>query len=75
MRFEFMGDPAIQGKVLWIRITNRPDRLDKADLRSGRSSERIPWTRSRRVKDFCAVFIRSKWCFGGTFRPSGTTGS
>jgi SpoVK/Ycf46/Vps4 family AAA+-type ATPase len=43
MRFEFVGDPAIQGKVLWIRITNRPDRLDKADLRSGRSSERIPF--------------------------------
>ena len=43
MRFEFMGDPGIQGKVLWIRITNRPDRLDKADLRSGRSSERIPF--------------------------------
>ena len=43
MRFEFMGDPAIQGQVLWMRITNRPDRLDKADLRSGRSSERIPF--------------------------------
>ncbi|MGD0971161.1 MAG: ATP-binding protein [Desulfobaccales bacterium] len=43
MRFEFMGDPTIQGKVLWMRITNRPDRLDKADLRSGRSSERIPF--------------------------------
>jgi len=43
MRFEFMGDPAIRGKVLWIRITNRPDRLDQADLRSGRSSERIPF--------------------------------
>jgi SpoVK/Ycf46/Vps4 family AAA+-type ATPase len=43
MRFEFMGDPAIQGQVLWIRITNRPDRLDHADLRSGRSSERIPF--------------------------------
>ncbi len=43
MRFEFVGDPAIQGKVLWVRITNRPDRLDKADLRSGRSSERIPF--------------------------------
>jgi transitional endoplasmic reticulum ATPase len=38
-----VGNPAIQGKVLWIRITNRPDRLDKADLRSGRSSERIPF--------------------------------
>ncbi|MFQ5657261.1 MAG: AAA family ATPase [Candidatus Methylomirabilales bacterium] len=42
MRFDFTGDPAIQGKVLWIRITNRPDRLDAAERRSGRFSERIP---------------------------------
>jgi SpoVK/Ycf46/Vps4 family AAA+-type ATPase len=42
MRFAFTGDPAIQGHVLWIRISNRPDRLDAAEKRSGRSSERIP---------------------------------
>lgn len=42
MRFEFTGDAGIQGKVLWIRITNRPDRLDPAERRSGRFSERIP---------------------------------
>jgi SpoVK/Ycf46/Vps4 family AAA+-type ATPase len=42
MRFAFMGDPAIQGQVLWIRISNRPDLLDAAEKRSGRSSERIP---------------------------------
>jgi AAA+ superfamily predicted ATPase len=42
MRYAFMGDPAIQGQVLWIRISNRPDRLDPAEKRSGRSSERIP---------------------------------
>ncbi len=42
MRFAFMGDPAIQGQVLWIRISNRPDLLDAAERRSGRSSERIP---------------------------------
>ncbi len=42
MRFEFTGDPTIQGRVLWIRITNRPDRLDPAERRSGRFSERIP---------------------------------
>lgn len=42
MRFEFTGDPAIQGKVLWVRISNRPDRLDVAETRSGRSSQRIP---------------------------------
>jgi len=42
MRFEFTGDPGIQGKVLWVRISNRPDRLDAAEIRSGRSSQRIP---------------------------------
>ena len=42
MRFSFTSDPAIRGKVLWIRITNRPDKLDMADKRSGRSSDRIP---------------------------------
>ncbi|HYB73105.1 MAG TPA: ATP-binding protein [Candidatus Sulfotelmatobacter sp.] len=42
MRFEFTGDPTIQGRVLWVRISNRPDKLDAAEKRSGRSSERIP---------------------------------
>ncbi|MBI2902730.1 MAG: ATP-binding protein [Candidatus Methylomirabilis oxyfera] len=42
MRFAFTGDPTIQGQILWIRISNRPDRLDAAEKRSGRSSERIP---------------------------------
>lgn len=42
MRFDFTGDPSIQGKVLWIRISNRPDKLDMAERRSGRGSERIP---------------------------------
>ena len=42
MRFDFTGDPSIQGKVLWVRISNRPDRLDAAETRSGRSSQRIP---------------------------------
>lgn len=42
MRLEFTADPAIQGRVLWVRISNRPDKLDAAEKRSGRSSERIP---------------------------------
>ena len=42
MRFEFTADPTIQGRVLWIRITNRPDKLDPAERRSGRFSERVP---------------------------------
>jgi transitional endoplasmic reticulum ATPase len=41
-RFEFTADPELRGKVLWVRITNRPDKVDPADKRSGRSSERIP---------------------------------
>lgn len=42
MRFDFTGDPSIQGQVLWVRISNRPDKLDAADRRSGRGSTRIP---------------------------------
>lgn len=42
MRFAFTGDPSIQGQILWIRISNRPDLIDAAEKRSGRSSERIP---------------------------------
>lgn len=42
MRFEFTSDTRLRGKVLWIRITNRPDKMDEADMRSGRSDKRIP---------------------------------
>ncbi len=42
MRFDFTSDPGIRGKVLWVKLTNRPDKLDVADKRSGRGSERIP---------------------------------
>lgn len=58
MRFEFTGDPTIQGKVLWIRITNRPDKLDPAERRSGRFSERIPLLMpeaSERVSIFAVI--------------------
>lgn len=39
-RFDFLSDPSIRGKVLWIRITNRPWDLDPADKRAGRASAR-----------------------------------
>lgn len=42
MRFEFTADPKNHGKILWVRISNRPDKLDPADKRPGRSSLRIP---------------------------------
>lgn len=41
MWMEFLSDPRIQGQVLVMSCTNRPDRLDPAMKRSGRSDERI----------------------------------
>jgi SpoVK/Ycf46/Vps4 family AAA+-type ATPase len=38
----FLSDPAIQGRVLVLAITNRPDRLDAALTRSARMDYRIP---------------------------------
>jgi SpoVK/Ycf46/Vps4 family AAA+-type ATPase len=38
---EFLSDPRIRGQVIVINCTNRPDRLDAALKRSGRSDERI----------------------------------
>ena len=40
--FEFFSDPQRRGKVLLFRITNRPDLMDPAALRAGRSDLRIP---------------------------------
>lgn len=39
---EFLSDPRIRGRVLMINCTNRPDRMDAAMKRSGRSDDRIP---------------------------------
>ncbi len=38
---QFISDPKIQGKVILINCTNRPDRMDPALKRSGRSDDRI----------------------------------
>ncbi len=38
---KFLSDPRIQGKVLMVNCTNRPDRMDAAMKRSGRSDDRI----------------------------------
>ncbi len=37
----FLSDPKIRGKVIVINCTNRPDRMDAALKRSGRSDKRI----------------------------------
>lgn len=41
MWMELLSDPKILGKIIVISCTNRPDRIDAALLRSGRSDERI----------------------------------
>lgn len=38
---EFLSDPRIRGQVLMVNCTNRPDRMDAAMKRSGRSDDRI----------------------------------
>lgn len=38
---ELLSDPNIRGKIVVINCTNRPDRIDPALKRSGRSDERI----------------------------------
>ena len=38
---KFLSDSKIQGKIIMVNCTNRPDRMDAAMKRSGRSDDRI----------------------------------
>jgi len=42
-KFEFCSRPDIRGRVIWVRISNRPDLIDSAYKRKGRSDEIIPF--------------------------------
>ncbi|EXI84853.1 MAG: ATP-dependent zinc metalloprotease FtsH 3 [Candidatus Accumulibacter sp. BA-94] len=44
---EFMSDPENRGQVLFILMTNRPDKLDTDIKRPGRLDRKIPTARSR----------------------------
>jgi len=55
MWMEFLSDPKIRGKVLVINCTNRPDLIDPALKRSGRSDERIPMLLPSR-EERCLIF-------------------
>lgn len=37
----FLSDPRVRGRVIMVNCTNRPDRMDAAMKRSGRSDDRI----------------------------------
>jgi SpoVK/Ycf46/Vps4 family AAA+-type ATPase len=43
MKFKFTSDPERRGKVIWVRISNRPDLIDAAYKREGRSDDTIPF--------------------------------
>jgi SpoVK/Ycf46/Vps4 family AAA+-type ATPase len=38
----FLSDPRIRGQIIMVNCTNRPDRMDAAMKRSGRSDDRLP---------------------------------
>lgn len=63
MWMEFLSDPKIRGQVVVINCTNRPDRIDPALKRSGRSDERflVPMPSEKEMKDiFKVAFKRHK---------------
>lgn len=56
----FLSDPKIQGKVLVFSCTNRPDRIDPALKRSGRTDARIlvPMPSTEELREIFAVMFR-----------------
>ncbi len=52
---EFLSDPRIRGRILMINCTNRPDRMDAAMKRSGRSDDRIPLLMPT-IEELAAIF-------------------
>jgi len=70
---KFLSDPKIQGKIIMINCTNRPDRMDAAMKRSGRSDDRIALLMpsiQERVAIFAVMFKKYKIASSLTnFRP------
>jgi len=60
MWMEFLSDPKIRGQVIVISCTNRPDRIDPALKRSGRSDERIllPMPSLKEIPDIFMVMFK-----------------
>ncbi|MBI5733087.1 ATP-binding protein, partial [Candidatus Jorgensenbacteria bacterium] len=60
---KFLSDEKIQGRVIMINCTNRPDRMDAAMKRSGRSDDRVALIMPpahERVKIFEVMFKKYK---------------
>ncbi len=59
----FLSDPRIRGRIVMVNCTNRPDRMDAAMKRSGRSDDRIAIlmpTEEERGAIFGVMFRRYK---------------
>ena len=52
----FMGDPRNRGRVVWVLITNRPDRLSIDLKRQGRAEKHIPLFAPETVEDYEDLF-------------------
>jgi SpoVK/Ycf46/Vps4 family AAA+-type ATPase len=52
---EFMSDTANRGRILFILMTNRPDRLDVDIKRAGRLDKKIPLLYAQTVEEVEAV--------------------
>jgi len=64
MKMKFMARSDLRGKVIWIGASNRPDLIDAAFLRPGRSDLRVPFlppaTDEERVKIYKAIMCKMK---------------
>ena len=54
---EFMSDPEIRGQVLFILMTNRPDKLDTDIKRPGRLDRKIPFFYADTAAERAAIVI------------------
>ena len=55
MKFEFCGDEARRGKIIWIRATNRVDLLDSAYTRDGRTDEVMPFLIPTEASEYAEI--------------------
>lgn len=66
---EFMSDTENRGQVLFIMLTNRPDKLDTDIKRPGRLDRKIPFFYCETAADRAAVVMAVLRRFDGTLRP------
>lgn len=69
---EFMSDPDNRGQVLFILMTNRPDKLDTDIKRPGRLDRKIPFFYADSAAERAAVVAAILRRYGGDGLNSGT---